>query len=495
MYHSGSGPSATLERPVRDAPGDTPGAEFFPPPETFREKGAVKRRLVSAGSFAWRLGALGVGISAVLYGYQVLLGSPDPAHYPSAYAYQFPARYFAYGAILLLAATLFPRKREWAMALVLLPCLHHLYDTCPALVPCVVALVPTLYWLLGSESVPGAAATRRFWIGLFIGVILMPKLVQAVFRLDHGSWLDTNETLFAGLFLRYAYYFYERRMGLTPAGRFWEHAAYLLFIPQVTGMLNLPPSEMRGRWGFGAKSLRRGFASVGWAALKIPCVVVLGRDVLPRFGYHRGYDALRAAPRWALWTCLLASYLYWLILVSAKFDLMVALFRFFGVNVDDNFNWPLLATSPVDLWRRWNIYNRRLLLKFVYFPLGGNRRRVYRNIMATFLASALLLHTGFMGSPWLWVDPAQLRDWLLYFALQGLLVCGAYWWLGRSFWGKLPPVWRWPLRMAGWGFTLLSAAWLHTLPLAAGNFLNDPSAAVASLGQRVELMLRALGAP
>ena len=60
----------------------------------------------------------------------------------------------------------------------------------------------------------------------------------------------------------------------------------------------------------------------------------------------------------------------------------------------------------------------------MYFPLGGNRRHVYRNILCTFLASALLLHTGFLGSPWLGVDPAQLRDWLLYFALQGLLVCG-----------------------------------------------------------------------
>ena len=86
------------------------------------------------------------------------------------------------------------------------------------------------------------------------------------------------------------------------------------------------------------------------------------------------------------------------------------------MNVDDNFRWPLLATSPVALWRRWNIYNRRLLLKFVYFPLGGNRRARLPQHPGTFLASALLLHTGFLGSPWWGVDPVQLRDWLLYFA-------------------------------------------------------------------------------
>ena len=193
---------------------------------------------------------------------------------------------------------------------------------------------------------------------------------------------------------------------------------------------------MHDRWGFAPAILGRGFRSVGWAALKIPPVLWLERRVLPSWGYARGYEPLHAAPVAALWLCLLASYVYWALLVSAKFDLMIALFRFFGVNVEDNFRWPLLATSPVALWRRWNIYNRRLLLKFVYFPLGGNRTHVYRNIMATFLASAILLHTGFFGSPWWGVNPFQLRDWLLYFAGQGLIVCAALWWLQRPFWER-----------------------------------------------------------
>ncbi len=239
----------------------------------------------------------------------------------------------------------------------------------------------------------------------------------------------------------------------------------------------------------------RGFASVGWALLKIPVVLWLEQSVLPAWGYGRGYAALRSAPLAAVWTCLLASYLYWALLVSAKFDLMAALFRFFGVDVDDNFRWPLLATSPLELWRRWNVYNRRLLLKFVYFPLGGNRRWVYRNILATFLASALLLHTGWLGSPWWGVDPGQLRDWLLYFTAQGLVVCAAYWWLNRPFWQRVAADawWNVPLRVAGWAFTLGCSAWLHVLPLAAGDLLNASAAPIDGLGQRLALMGRALG--
>jgi hypothetical protein len=462
----------------------------FPPhPGAASSVADAQRQWAGAGLYFLRLCLVAGGISATTYGYQVILGSPGPGI--GRYAFQFPTHYFLYGAVFLTATT-FLRRREWVMAAALLPCLHYLYATCPALVPYCLALAPFLYFLLGNDPRPGKYRSILFWCGLLGGVVLLPKAIQTGFHLEHGSWLDVNQNLFTGLFLRYAYYFYERQRGLVPPGRFWEHLAYMLFIPQITGMLNFPPSEMGERWGFEFRALRRGFVLLGWVVLEIPVVLWLEQTALPAWGYSRGYVALRAAPLGGVWACLLLSYLYWALLESTKFNLMVALFRFFGVNVDDNFNFPLLATSPVQLWRRWNIYNRKLLLKFVYFPLGGNRRHVYRNILLTFLASALLLHTGFLGSPWWSCDPGQLRDWVLYFAGQGLLVCGAYWWQNRPFWERLPGMWRWPLAGLGWTFTILSSAWLHVLPLGANLFTNAPPAA-SSLSERCGLMLRALG--
>ena len=449
----------------------------------------------AAADFLWKLLALAAGMSAVCYGYQVLLGCQDPAHNPHPFAFVFPVRYFVF-AVLFLGATVFLTQREWTMAVVTGACVYHVYATEPRLLLYAAGLVPALYLLLGRADRPGVWASVRFWLGVLFGLVLLPKGIQAhVEHYAHGSWLDANQDFFAGLFLRYAYYYYERRRGLVPGGRFWEHAAYLLFVPQITGMLNLPPSEMAERWGLRWEVLRRGFAAVGWAAVKIPVVLWLERAVLPGWGYGRGYGALHAAPRLELWACLLVVYFYWAVLISLKFDLMAALFRFFGVNVDDNFRWALLATSPVALWQRWNIYNRRLLLKFVYFPLGGNRRHVYRNILCTFLGSALILHTGYCGSPWLGLDPGQLRDWLLYFAGQGVLVCAAYWWLNRPFWERLTlSPWRVPLRGLGWAFTLGSSAWLHVLPLAAsGGLLNADIAPVNGLDERLSLMWRALG--
>ena len=47
----------------------------------------------------------------------------------------------------------------------------------------------------------------------------------------------------------------------------------------------------------------------------------------------------------------------------------------------------------------------------------------------------------------------------------------------------------------GWAFTLSTSAWLHVLPLAAGNLLNNDAAPITSLRERLELMARALGWP
>lgn len=487
------GPTACLPPYAeRTAPSRTASHPVSPlPPRSERPSAALTPR--SLAVYAARLLAVAAGLSATTYGYQLLLGGADPAH---PYAFSFPKQYVAYGVFLLTVATLGRGRRGPTMAAVSALCLYHLWTVCPLLVPWMAVLIPTSYRLLGTADIPDRIASCRFWVGLGVGVVLLPKCVQ-IFLLHnaHGSFLDANQNLFTGLFLRYAYYYYERRRGLIPAGGFWDHVAYLLFLPQITGMLNLPPAEMAARWGFEAATLRRGFSAVGFALAKIPFLLWLERQVLPTWGYARGFAALEAAPRWSLWACLLLSYLYWALLISAKFDLMVALFRFFGVNVDDNFNWPLLATSPVSLWRRWNVYNRRLLLKFVYFPLGGSRERVYRNILATFLASALLLHTGYLGSPWWGLNPSQLRDWVLYFAAQGGVVCVAYWWINRPFWARLPEAARMVLAGVGWALTFMSSAWLHVLPLAAGSLLNNDAAPITGFWERLTIMARALGWP
>ena len=207
-----------------------------------------ERFLRSAAIYLLRLLVLGAGLSAVTYGYQILLGGPEPVH---PYAFYFPWKYFAYGAVFLTAATFGRGRREWTMGIVSTVCLFYLWTVCPLLVGWVAVLVPTLYVLLGSEDVPGWTASCRFWGGIFVGLIVLPKVVQGVvFHFAHGSLLDVNQNLFSGLCAcDTPITTMSGGGGLVLAGGFWEHLAYLLFVPQITGMLNVSPAEMSARWG------------------------------------------------------------------------------------------------------------------------------------------------------------------------------------------------------------------------------------------------------
>lgn len=64
----------------------------------------------------------------------------------------------------------------------------------------------------------------------------------------------------------------------------------------------------------------------------------------------------------------------------------------FNIELPINFNSPYKAESIRDFWDRWHITLTRFFTKYVYFPLGGNRKgtiRTYVNVMIVFLVSGL----------------------------------------------------------------------------------------------------------
>lgn len=64
----------------------------------------------------------------------------------------------------------------------------------------------------------------------------------------------------------------------------------------------------------------------------------------------------------------------------------------FGIELPVNFNSPYKAVSIADFWKRWHISLTKFLRKYVYFPLGGNRKgrlRTYLNTMVVYLVSGI----------------------------------------------------------------------------------------------------------
>jgi hypothetical protein len=185
---------------------------------------------------------------------------------------------------------------------------------------------------------------------------------------------------------------------------------------------------------------------------------------------------LNGSQSWlVLWRGVGLSYLVCALLLSGTADISVTIARLFGWQLPQPFRWALLAWNPVELWRRWAIYNRKALLSLVYFPLGGGDRRRTLNVMLTFAASGLLLHSGWLGSRYWETGVAGWRDQTLYFLLQGVAVCACLWfWRLRGKHADVDRELRWSFgRAAGVIATQAMSAWLHILILAPQLTLAD----------------------
>lgn len=115
---------------------------------------------------------------------------------------------------------------------------------------------------------------------------------------------------------------------------------------------------------------------------------------------------------------------------SAYSDMAIGLGRIFGFHFLENFNYPYIARSVSDFWRRWHISLSTWFRDYVYIPLGGNRcgqGRHIRNIAIVWLL------TGFWhGAAWNFIF------WGAWFLL--LLLGEKYLWGGAL--ERLPAVLR-----------------------------------------------------
>ena len=83
---------------------------------------------------------------------------------------------------------------------------------------------------------------------------------------------------------------------------------------------------------------------------------------------------------------------------SAYSDMAIGMGRACGLRYVENFNYPYLASSVTDFWRRWHISLSTFFRDYVYIPLGGNRKGKGRQIVNLFVVWAL---TGLWhGAAW-----------------------------------------------------------------------------------------------
>jgi alginate O-acetyltransferase complex protein AlgI len=77
---------------------------------------------------------------------------------------------------------------------------------------------------------------------------------------------------------------------------------------------------------------------------------------------------------------------------SAYSDMAIGLGRMMGFHFPENFNYPYVARSNQDFWRRWHISLSTWFRDYLYIPLGGNRGSgfaTYRNLVLVFFLCGL----------------------------------------------------------------------------------------------------------
>ena len=129
----------------------------------------------------------------------------------------------------------------------------------------------------------------------------------------------------------------------------------------------------------------------------------------------------------------LGVFAYWVQLYfdfSGYSDMAIGLGRLFGFEFRENFNYPYIAQSLTEFWRRWHISLSTWFRDYLFIPLGGNRGsslRVYFNLATVFILCAL-----WHGAEW---------NYLLFGCFQGSILIFERAWLGARL-EKCPRVLR-----------------------------------------------------
>lgn len=125
-------------------------------------------------------------------------------------------------------------------------------------------------------------------------------------------------------------------------------------------------------------------------------------------------------------------------------DMAIGLGKMFGFEFLPNFNYPYIAKSITDFWRRWHISLSTWFREYVYIPLGGNRCTPSKHILNLLIVWML---TGLWhGAQW------NFMFWGLYYGV--ILILEKYLWGSKI--EKLPAavqhIYAFVLVLFGWVF-------------------------------------------
>lgn len=308
--------------------------------------------------------------------------------------------------------------------------------------------------------------TLLLWVGIAINVLLLLgfKYAEALFGLAGWTFStpgadSTDPVLQILMPLGISFFCFECiaylvdvYRGSPPSTSFIDFAAYKFFFPKlISGPItryhtfveqfkqHSPPglaTAIEGGWLIAAGAVKK--------LLLADHIAIL---------VNLSFDNLERAGSADLWLAVFAYGLQLYIDFSAYVDIARGSALLLGIVLPQNFDFPYFTTSLADFWRRWHMTLGAWLRNYLYFPLGGSRRGLFRTCLN--LLVVMLIAGVWHGDNW---------GFVIWGAIHGLgLVIHRLNQALTKAW--LPLDWAWqslPGIVLGWGLTqfLVFFSWL-----------------------------------
>ena len=190
------------------------------------------------------------------------------------------------------------------------------------------------------------------------------------------------------------------RGDIKPTRNILAFSVFIAFFPQLVAgpierAINLLPQFLRKK-SFDYDNAVTGMRQILWGLAK---KVIIADSM----GYY--VDQLFACPFNYSATSMIWAGVLFAVQIYADFsgysDIAIGSARLLNIRLQPNFRFPFFSRNMKELWQRWHISLMTWFRHYVYFPLGGSRRGMWRTALNTMIVFSLsgLWH----GADWTFV--------------------------------------------------------------------------------------------
>lgn len=258
-----------------------------------------------------------------------------------------------------------------------------------------------LSFLLETGPLKGRVRVIRI-TGVLLNLLLLGYFKYCDFFLENVNFLFSTNYPLQRILLPLGISFFtfqqlsfllDRCRGEAGHYRLVDYLSYITFFPQlIAGPIVLhdeflPQIKDSSRYRFDAKDFSYG---ISWFVFGLAKKVLLADNLaqVVNFGFDTVYFLDSSAALVLAVTYMLELYLDF----SGYCDMAIGIAKMFRIDLPENFNAPFRSSSVKEFWNRWHMTLGRFFTKYLYIPLGGNRKgkpRRFLNTMIVFTVSGL----------------------------------------------------------------------------------------------------------